>query len=154
MVLVVMARPVPPTLPGVCRNMEATLSKTDVQAVLEALGRGITESDPDGIAACFGLPAMFVGEEGALVLNNEDELKGLFAQGRKFYEGRGLVGTRPDIEKIEPLSSQIFEVTVRWPGYDSSAIERWSERSRYVLRQDETGKHRICVAVTLGGGPV
>ena len=40
-------------------------------------------------------------------------------------------------------------VDVHWPGYDPDGQERSSERSRYLIRLDDSGRPRIRFALAL-----
>jgi len=127
------------------------LDKAGLQTFLEKFGTALTRGDAETISKCFELPAMFVSDDSVMTLNTKEEMEQMFEQGRKFYIDKGLVDTRPEIEDFGPLTDRIYEAAVRWPGFDSAGREKWSERSRYVIRLDDQGEPRLRVAMTLGG---
>lgn len=61
---------------------------------------------------------------------------------------RGLVATRPEIQRTEVLSDTLVAVEVRWPSFDAAGAERSSERSHYILQLGKDGQLRIRVALT------
>jgi hypothetical protein len=46
------------------------------------------------------------------------------------------------------LSNRIATVDVRWPGFDEHGTEISTETSHYVMRIDDDGEARICVAMS------
>ena len=61
-----------------------------------------------------------------------------------------VVGTRPEIVKLEPLSPRLLSVDVHWPYLLKDGGQRPGETSRYVLHLGEGGALKIRSAVVLG----
>jgi hypothetical protein len=120
-----------------------------IHAFLERYGRAITSGDLDAAAACWAVPALVLADEGAVLVESREEVGAFFARALAAYRSEGLVETRPEIDRVEPLSDRLVSVDVRWPAFDAAGAERASERSRYVVRLDADGGPQIQVAVTL-----
>jgi hypothetical protein len=126
-----------------------TADRDRIHAFLERYGAAIGSGDLDGAAACWAVPALVLADEGAIPVESRDEIEAFFGQAVAAYRSKGLVETRPEIERIEALSDRLISVDVRWPAFDASGAERASERSRYILRLDDAGEAQIQVALTL-----
>ena len=91
---------------------------------------------------------MFLSDDGATILADASQLEKLFAQATDWYRSRGLVSTRPELERVDMLSEMLAAVDVRWPAFDASGQEKSSERSHYILRLGTDGQAYVRVALT------
>jgi len=119
-----------------------------IKQLLERLGRTLSAGDLRGVSSCFEFPAVFLSDDGATILAEASELEKLFAQATDWYRSRGLVSTRPELERIDMLSEMLAAVDVRWPAFDASGQEKSSERSHYILRLGTDGQVYVRVALT------
>jgi hypothetical protein len=132
---------------------ETTTTRTDVldeelsRAFLERYAQALSAGDARAIASCWELPALVLSDEGATAVSSAAEVEKFFAQAIDWYRSRGLVETRPELERIELLSGRLAAVDVRWPAFDGAGVERLSERTQYILHADKDGLPRIRVAL-------
>jgi hypothetical protein len=119
-----------------------------INQLLGDLGRNLSAGDLAGVSNCFEIPVVFLSDDGATILTDLEQLKTLFAQASQWYQSRGLVSTKPELERIDLLSEKLAAVDVRWPAFDASGQEKFSERSHYILTLPKDGGVRIRVALT------
>jgi hypothetical protein len=110
------------------RNEEKT------RDLLECVGKGLSAGDSRGLSSCWEVPALFLCDEGAVVLADADQIDKRFEQAANWYRSRGLVSTRPELQRFDMLSEKLASVDVRWPAFDESGNEKSSERSHYILQ--------------------
>ena len=116
--------------------------------MLEQIGRDLSAGDYKQVAASWAIPALVLSEDGAIAVANEAEVEKFFGQAAKWYHSRGLVSTRPDVERIEMLGEKLAAVDVRWPSFDADGNEKLSERSHYLVQFGADGKARVRVGLT------
>ena len=119
-----------------------------ITRLLERLGRTLSARDLRGVSSCFELPALFLSDDGATILADASQLEKLFAQATEWYRARGLVSTKPELERVDVLSEKLAAVDVRWPAFDASGQEKSSERSHYILRLGTDDQAYVRVALT------
>jgi hypothetical protein len=119
-----------------------------ITRALEHLGRALSAGDLRGVSSCFEVPGLFLSDDGATILADASQLEKLFAQATEWYRARGLVSTKPELERVEVLSEKLAAVDVRWPAFDASGQEKSSERSHYIVRLGTDGQVYIRVALT------
>ena len=119
-----------------------------IKQLLERLGRTLSAGDLRGVSSCFELPAVFLSDDGATILADAGELEKLFAQATDWYRSRGLVSTKPELERVDMLSERLAAVDVRCPAFDVLGQEKSSERSHYILRLGTNGQAYVRVALT------
>jgi hypothetical protein len=119
-----------------------------ITQALEHLGRALSAGDLRGVSSCFEVPGLFLSDDGATVLADASQLEKLFAQATEWYRARGLVSTKPELERVDVLSQKLAAVDVRWPAFDASGQEKSSERSHYIVRLGTDGQVYIRVALT------
>jgi hypothetical protein len=124
------------------------MNENQVRKLLEHLGQALSTGDLQGVTGCFALAAVFLSDDGATVLADTDELEKLFAQAMEWYRSRGLISTKPELERVEILSERLASVDVRWPAFDPSGTEKSSERSHYIMQLGHDGQAYIRLALT------
>jgi hypothetical protein len=120
-----------------------------VEAMLERLGRALSDGDAKSIPSCWQVPAFVLSDEGARCVNAPDEIETFFRQAIGWYRNQGLVATRARLIALQQLSPRLASADVRWTAFDAEGRERTHETSRYLLRLDDDGEPRIQVAVSL-----
>lgn len=124
------------------------MNQESITRCLERVGQAISTSNLPDLTSCWAFPALVLSDEGAITIADADSLQVLFARMAQGYQSQGLVATRPELERIEPLSEKLTAVDVRWPTFDAAGIEKAVERSHYLLQLGEDGEPHIRVALT------
>lgn len=120
-----------------------------VEAMLQRLGRALSDGDVTTIPSCWQLPAFVLSDDGARCVNAPDEIETFFRQAIAWYRNQGLVATRPTLLALQQLSPRLASVDVRWTALDAQGHEKTHETSRYLLRLGDDGEPRIQVALSL-----
>jgi hypothetical protein len=129
------------------------MDENRIGAFLDRYGKALGSGDLATIADAWEVPALVLSDEGARAVSDLAEVRAFFAQARDWYRERGQVGTRPEIEKIEPISDRLVQARVRWLGLDEAGKQVAGERSVYLLRIGDDGQPRIHVALTVPERP-
>jgi ketosteroid isomerase-like protein len=124
-----------------------TTSAPDVRAFLDRYADALTGGDLPGIAACYALPALVVGDAGAIPVAEPGQVEAAFAGAADAYRARGLVAARPELQAVERLTDALTLVTVRWAYLDGSGEEGDHSAYRYLLRDAGDGRLGIQVVV-------
>jgi hypothetical protein len=119
-----------------------------IRRFLEEYGQALSSGNLARVARCWDVPALVLSEEGALAVSDRGAIERFFAQATAWYQAQGWVSTRPELERVERLSTTLTAVEVRWPTFDAAGTEQFSERSYYLLQADAGGQPRIRVALT------
>lgn len=119
--------------------MVPALKKDRIGEMLERLGMAVSSGDLSGVSSCYAYPALFVSDEKTMVLDSAADLENAFSKGREWYLANGIAGTRAELENIEELTPLMAAVNVRWPGFDESGNEVFSETSHYILQTSNSG---------------
>ena len=104
--------------------------------MLERLGKAVSDGDLKTVAACYGYPALFLSDELVILLENAEQVKESFGEGRKRYIDQGILTTRPELLNYDQISDGIVSVDVRWPGFDSEGNENYTESSHYLIHNE------------------
>lgn len=123
------------------------MNETQIKQFLERYGTALSVGDLSGIAGSWGVPALVLSNEGAISVSDQSEIEQFFAQATEAYHSQGLSSTRPEIERVEPLSEKLASVDVRWPAFDPAGQEKSSEHSHYLLQLRQDGQ--VCIRVAL-----
>jgi hypothetical protein len=127
------------------------LTEMNVLAMLQRFARAFTAGDGESAAACWHVPALVVSDGGTMAVGSIEEVAEFFGGAAGQYNAKGIYGTRPEIQRFTPVTRSIASVEVRWPYLDQGGAETGaSERSTYIVRADENGDARICVAMMQG----
>jgi hypothetical protein len=110
------------------------LTKGSIGEMLDRLGKAVSSGDLKGVSACYAFPGLFLVGEEATVFEEPAQFEELFAKGREWYVDRGIVETRADILRFDPITDEIASVDIRWPGFDKNGTEIYSETSHYILQ--------------------
>jgi hypothetical protein len=114
-----------------------------IRQALEHLARGLSDGDLGRIAARWVMPALILSDAGATVVGDAGELERFFVRATEWYQSRGHVSTRAEVEHVDKPSERLAAVDVRWPAYDSAGVERSSECSHYIVQQSQDGDIQI-----------
>jgi hypothetical protein len=119
-----------------------------VNQLLQRYGQALSAGDLAGIASCWEVPALVLADDGTVAVSDTRQLRSFFAQVIGWYRSRGLMATKPQLARAVALTERLTLVEVWWPSFDQAGIQRYSERSYYILRLGNDGQHRIQAAVT------
>jgi hypothetical protein len=92
-----------------------------------------------GRRACCCTPRPAPGPAGSSALVNRP--------GRRGWADRGLVGLRPELQAVDPLTATLAMVDVRWAYLDEAGTARQHSRYRYLLRRSDSGQLAIQVVI-------
>jgi hypothetical protein len=124
-----------------------TTPPPDVSAFLDRYADALAGGDLPGIAACYALPALVVGDAATIPVAEAGQVEAAFAGAAGAYRARGLVGVRPEVQAVEPLTAALTMVDVRWAYLDEAGAARQHTSYRYLLRRADTGQLGIQVVI-------
>ena len=124
------------------------MRKDQIDQLLEQLGQALSAGDLRKVSNYWEVPALVLSDEGAIAVSDPNEIERFFVQAYEWYRARGIASTRPEIERVDMLSERLASVDVRWPSFDTSGIEKSSDRSHYIVQLGTDEQARIRVALT------
>jgi ketosteroid isomerase-like protein len=124
-----------------------TTSQHDVAAFLDRYAEALAGGDLPGIAACYALPALVVGDGATIPVSEPAQVEAAFAGAAEAYRAQGLVGLRPQVRAVEPLTGALILVDVGWAYLDEAGRERRRTAYRYLLRRAGNGRLGIQVVI-------
>jgi hypothetical protein len=124
-----------------------TTSNHDVAAFLDRYAGALAAGDLPGIAACYALPALVVGDGATIPVSEPAQVEAAFAGAAEAYRAQGLVGLRPQVGAVEPLTGALTLVEVGWAYLDEAGRERRHTSYRYLLRRADSGRQGIQVVI-------
>jgi hypothetical protein len=124
-----------------------TTSNHDVAAFLDRYAGALAAGDLPGIAACYALPALVVGDGATIPVSEPAQVEAAFAGAAEAYRAQGLVGLRPRLGAVEPLTGALTLVEVGWAYLDEAGRERRHTSYRYLLRRSDRGQLGIQVVI-------
>ena len=124
-----------------------TTSRQDVSAFLDRYADVLASGDLPGIAACYALPGLVVGDAATIPVAEPAQIEAAFGGAADAYRSQGLVGLRPELRAVDPLTGALTLVDVRWAYLDEAGRERQHTSYRYLLRRTDTGQLGIQVVV-------
>lgn len=119
-----------------------------IERMIAAIGEGLTLGHAAAVAQCWDVPALVLGDDGAHAVASLSEVESFFATSIPFYRERGVVATRGELLRAEPISENIAAIDVRWPGFDAAGVEISSETSHYLVSHGADGAYRVRVAMS------
>jgi ketosteroid isomerase-like protein len=124
-----------------------TTSPHDVAAFLDRYAEALAGGDLPGIAACYALPALVVGDGATIPVADAGQVEAAFAGAADAYRAQGIVGLRPELRAVDPLTGALTLVDVGWAYLDEAGRERQHTSYRYLLRRADGGRLGIQVVV-------
>ena len=109
-----------------------TTSPSDISAFLDRYAEALAAGDLPGIAACYALPALVVGDANTIPVTEA---------------AQGLVGIRPELRGVDPLTATLTLVDVAWSYLDEAGTARQHTSYRYLLRRSDTDRLGIQMVV-------
>jgi ketosteroid isomerase-like protein len=124
-----------------------TTAQPDVRSFLDGYADALASGDLPAVAASYTLPALVVGDAAAIPVSEPAQVEAAFAGVADAYRAQGLVGLRPELRAVDPLTSALILVEVRWAYLDQAGRERQHTSYRYLLRRTDTGRLGIQVVI-------
>jgi ketosteroid isomerase-like protein len=124
-----------------------TTSPADVSAFLDRYAGALAAGDLPGIAGCYALPALVVGDAATIPVAEAGQVEAAFAGAAEAYRAQGLVGIRPEVLAIDPLTAALTMVDVRWAYMDEAGNARRHTSYRYLLRRADSDRLGIQVVI-------
>lgn len=122
--------------------------EADILAMLDQIAVALIAGDARAVAAHWAMPALVLGNDGAIAVHNPVEIERFFSQSIEVYRSKGTATTAPRDVRIEKLSDRLASVDVSWPSYDKDGLQIASERSVYIVWIDGKGQAKIRAALT------
>ena len=127
--------------------------QADVAAFLDRYAEALVAGDLPGIAACYALPALVVGDAGAIPVAEAAQVEAAFAGAADAYRSEGLVAARPELRAVDPLTPALTLIDVRWAYLDEAGTAHRHSSYRYLVRRTGTGQLGIQVVVDTSPPP-
>ncbi len=124
-----------------------TTPPPDIAAFLDRYADALAAGDLPGIAACYALPALVVGDGATIPVTEAGQVEAAFAGAADAYRAQGLVGIRPELRAVDPLTPALTLVDVGWAYLDEAGEARQHTSYRYLLRRTDAGQFAIQVVV-------
>ncbi len=124
-----------------------TTPQSDIAAFFDRYAKALAAGDLPGIAACYALPALVVGDAATIPVTEAAQVEAAFAGAADAYRAQGLVGIRPELRAVDPLTASLTLVDVRWAYLDAAGTTHRHTSYRYLLRRSDAGRLGIQVVV-------
>ena len=124
-----------------------TTPTSEIAAFLDRYAEALTAGDLPGIAACYVLPALVVGDAATIPVTEAGQIEAAYADAAEAYRAKGLVAIRPELGALDPLTPNLTLADVRWSYLDEAGEARQHTSYRYLLRRSDAGELGIQVVV-------
>ena len=124
-----------------------TTPPSDIAAFLDRYAEALAAGDLPGIAGCYALPALVAGDAATIPVAEAGQIEAAFAGAADAYRAQGLVGIRPELRALDPLTPALTLVDLRWAYLDEAGQARQHTSYRYLLRRSDSGQLGIQVVV-------
>jgi ketosteroid isomerase-like protein len=116
-----------------------TTPHAEITAFLDRYADALATGDLPGIAACYAVPALVVGDAATIPVTEPAQVEAAFAGAADAYRAQGLVGIRPELRAVDPLTATLTLVDVGWSYLDEAGSARQHTSYRYLLRRADGG---------------
>jgi hypothetical protein len=124
-----------------------TTPTSEIEAFFGRYAEALSAGDLPGIAACYTLPGLVVGDGATIPVTEAGQVEAAFAGAAEAYRAKGLVAIRPELRALDPLTPSLTLADVRWSYLDEAGEARQHTSYRYLLRRFEPGQLGIQVVV-------
>ena len=124
-----------------------TTPHTEIAAFLGRYADALAVGDLPGIAACYAVPALVVADAATIPVAEAARVEAAFAGAADAYRAQGLVGIRPELRAVDPLTATLTLVDVGWAYLDEAGFARQRTSYRYLLRRADDGRLGIQAVV-------
>jgi len=129
-----------------------TTAHAEVEAFLGRYAEALATGDLPGVAACYALPALVAGDDGAIPIAEAAQVEAAFAGAADAYRAQGLVGIRAELRAVDELTPTLLLADVRWAYLDQAGQARRHSGYRYLLRRS-TPEGRLGIQVVVDTTP-
>jgi ketosteroid isomerase-like protein len=116
-----------------------TTAHAEISAFLDRYADALAAGDLPGIAGCYAVPALVVGDAATIPVTEPAQVEAAFAGAADAYRAQGLVGIRPELRAVDPLTATLTLVDVGWSYLDEAGSARQHTSYRYLLRRADGG---------------
>jgi ketosteroid isomerase-like protein len=116
-----------------------TTPHAEITAFLDRYADALATGDLPGIAACYAVPALVVGDAATIPVTEPAQVEAAFAGAADAYRAQGLVGIRPELRAVDPLTATLTLVDVGWSYLDEGGAAGQHSSYRYLLRRADGG---------------
>jgi hypothetical protein len=127
--------------------MDTTSQRQEVASFLDRYADALAAGNLPGISACYALPALVVGDGATIPVSEPAQVEATFAGAADAYRAKGLVGLRPELQALDPVTPTLTMADVRWAYLDEAGVARHHTSYRYLLRRADTGRLGIQVVI-------
>src|SRR4029453_12384263 len=124
-----------------------TTPHTEITAFLDRYADALAAGDLPGVAACYAVPALVVGDAATIPVAEAAQVEAAFAGAADAYRAQGLVGIRPELRAVDPLTAALTLADVAWAYMGEAGADRRHASYRYLLRRADAGRLGIQVVV-------
>jgi ketosteroid isomerase-like protein len=124
-----------------------TTAQHGVAAFIDRYADALISGDLPAIAGCYALPALVVGDAATIPVSEPAQVEAAFGGAADAYRAQGLVGLRPEVRSVDPLTATLTLVDVGWAYLDEAGRQRQHTSYRYLLRQTDAGQLGIQVVI-------
>jgi hypothetical protein len=124
-----------------------TTPTSEIAAFLDRYAEALTAGDLPGIAACYVLPALVVGDAATIPVTEAGQIEAAYADAAEAYRAKDLVAIRPELGGLDLLTPNLALADVRWSYLDEAGEARQHTSYRYLLRRSNPGELGIQVVV-------
>ena len=124
-----------------------TTPHTEITAFLDRYADALAAGDLPGIAACYAVPALVVGDAATIPVAEAAQVEAAFAGAADAYRAQGLVAIRPELRAVDRLTATLTLVDVGWAYLDEAGAAGQHTSYRYLLRRAGDGRLGIQVVV-------
>lgn len=103
-----------------------------LEAFFETYGKALTDRDIGAIAACWSVPSLVLGPDGAIPVADRSEVEAFFSQSLGQYDGVATAKARL-VGKSELLPG-VFACDVQWDHLNAAGETVGAETGYYIVR--------------------
>lgn len=80
------------------------MNQDQIKQSLERYGEALGTGDLASITGCWEIPGLVLADDGAITMSDKGQIEGFFARAIGWYQSRGLMATRPELERAVALT--------------------------------------------------
>jgi len=113
-----------------------SVNQDDLEAFFKHYGEALATGNLTALAACYAVPALFLGNEDSIPIATRSEIEAAFKDAAEQYRAQGLVAAHPTVLRAEAITEQLVWAEVNWHYLDERGNTAHQDVYRYVLRLD------------------
>ena len=120
-----------------------------LQSFFQSYARVLSAGDLPGVAACYEVPALVLGDQVAIAVPDLKAVEAAFAGAADRYRAQGMVEVAPEITRIDEITPRMAMVEITWSYLDANKAVRQQTRYRYLVRDSDGGVPKIRVVLAV-----